>query len=224
MGGSVSLVLGDEAVAGHHGGHATIEQDPHSFSSGRVRRKGPTSGRLSGPDGAGSEAPGKVRSDLHRIFQRSTIDNANVTAEMMKPVQHPEEVMELLRTSMSGFFWLQYDAPQTDDEAAKNRIEMIIKYMQKEEISAGNTLIREGGVGDKLFVVQSGQLAVTINGEPIREIGPGSLLGELALIYDSPRSATVTATTDCVIYSLLRTIFKKVLSISRDAITVQRSR
>lgn len=222
MGGSVSLVLGDDAVAGGpHGG--APEQDSNSFS-GR-RRKGPTSGRLSGADlGAGSEAPGKVRSDLHRIFQRSTMDTANVTAEMMKPVQHPEEVMELLRTSMSGFFWLQYDAPQTDDEAAKNRIEMIIKYMQNEEIAAGNTLIREGGVGDKLFVVQSGELAVTINGEPIRNIGPGALLGELALIYDSPRSATVTATTDCVIYSLLRTIFKRVLSISRDAVTVQRSR
>ena len=49
----------------------------------------------------------------------------------------------------------------------------------------------QGEPGSKLYIVDSGTLEVSINGEKIREMCKGSMLGELALLYDAPRSATV---------------------------------
>lgn len=218
MGGSVSVNQGED-IFGEFG---DIDAQEKSISR---RRKGGSSSGSSHSGGSFENESGKLRNDPHRIFQRSTADiEKSVTLEMLMPNNYSEEVLEMLRNAIGGFFWLKYDTPQTDDIVAKNRVDMIAKVMQRETIVAGQVLIHEGGVGDKLFVVESGELAVTIKGEPIRSIGEGTLLGELALIYDSPRSATVTAVTDCVVYSLLRPIFKRVLAINRDATAVQRSR
>ena len=52
-------------------------------------------------------------------------------------------------------------------------------------------LITEGEPGNKLYIVETGELEVTINGDYIRTMTVGSMLGELALLYDAPRSATV---------------------------------
>jgi CRP-like cAMP-binding protein len=49
----------------------------------------------------------------------------------------------------------------------------------------------QGEPGSKLYIVDTGILEVTINGEKVREMSKGSMLGELALLYDAPRSATV---------------------------------
>lgn len=63
-------------------------------------------------------------------------------------------------------------------------------------IPAGETLFREGDTGDVLFVVQEGELQITVGDKPIETIGPGGLVGEMALIDKRPRSATVVATQD----------------------------
>jgi CRP-like cAMP-binding protein len=55
-------------------------------------------------------------------------------------------------------------------------------------------------------------------------MGKGSMLGELALLYDAPRSATVQCKTKCVLWSLSREIFKKIQAISATANQIQRAR
>lgn len=59
----------------------------------------------------------------------------------------------------------------------------------------GQTLIREGRPGYEFFVIVDGTAAVTRNGDHVATLGPGTFFGELALLHQAPRNATVTAVT-----------------------------
>ena len=65
------------------------------------------------------------------------------------------------------------------------------------KIKAGERLFREGDAGDAMYVLINGEAEVTAGGMSIEVAKAGDILGELALIDGSPRSATVTARTDC---------------------------
>lgn len=56
----------------------------------------------------------------------------------------------------------------------------------------------------------------------VRELGPGKIVGELALLYNAPRSATVQCRTDCVVWVLRRDLFKLVQARSSSASISQR--
>lgn len=69
---------------------------------------------------------------------------------------------------------------------------------------AGHEILREGEPGREFYAVQSGQLEVTVGAEVRRRIGPGASFGELALLTDSPRSASVRAVTPSRLFRLSR--------------------
>jgi len=72
-------------------------------------------------------------------------------------------------------------------------------FGDKETVSfaAGQTVCRTGDSGETMYVVMEGETEI-VDGPTILEVaGPGSIVGELALIDDEPRSATVVAKTDC---------------------------
>jgi MFS family permease len=72
---------------------------------------------------------------------------------------------------------------------------------------AGQEIITEGETGDRFYVVASGHATVTHGGEPLRECGPGDYFGEIALLRDIPRTATVTASDAVELYALERAAF-----------------
>jgi CRP/FNR family cyclic AMP-dependent transcriptional regulator len=65
------------------------------------------------------------------------------------------------------------------------------------QIAAGDFLFREGDNGDKMYVLLEGQVEILLGDLVLETTGPGSLIGEMALIDDSPRTATVVAKTSC---------------------------
>jgi CRP-like cAMP-binding protein len=62
--------------------------------------------------------------------------------------------------------------------------------------------MREGDTGHEFFVVVSGTVAVDRGGTPVRTIEPGDFFGEIALLSESPRSATATASTPATLLVL----------------------
>ena len=90
------------------------------------------------------------------------------------------------------------------------------------EVPAGTVVIREGDAGDRFYLVAEGTLAVTVGHEPRRELGPGSSFGEIALLRDVPRTATVTALTDCRLLALERDVFLQAVTGSRRSVRVAR--
>ena len=80
------------------------------------------------------------------------------------------------------------------------------------DASRGSVLCREGETGRQCFVVRDGEATVTIDGDEIATIGPGSVFGELALLDGAPRVATVTAATDMRLVVLSRPEFDELLA------------
>jgi CRP-like cAMP-binding protein len=79
----------------------------------------------------------------------------------------------------------------------QKHLDRLAKDFTERTFPAGTVVVREGDThGMGFFVVVEGEGTVTIDGRQVDTIGPGSYFGEVALISDRVRTATVTATTD----------------------------
>jgi MFS family permease len=86
---------------------------------------------------------------------------------------------------------------------AKERIAL---HLVEVDVAAGDVIIRSGDVGDRFYVVGTGELTIDA-GTRIVPAGPGDFFGEIALLRDMPRTATVQATTVARLYALDREHF-----------------
>jgi CRP-like cAMP-binding protein len=68
--------------------------------------------------------------------------------------------------------------------------------MSERTFKEGDTITEQGQKGVGFFVIEEGNATVSISGEIVRTLGPGEWFGEIALIDDGPRSATIVAGTD----------------------------
>jgi CRP-like cAMP-binding protein len=88
----------------------------------------------------------------------------------------------------------------------------IIAEMYKTEINAGVSAVTQGALGDNLYVVESGQFSVFVNNKKVASRGAGSCFGELALMYNAPRAATVTAEVNSVVWVVDRFTFRRIVT------------
>jgi CRP-like cAMP-binding protein len=84
----------------------------------------------------------------------------------------------------------------------RKELERIAASMKERTFSAGETVTAEGSSGVGFFVIESGNAKVTVGGEDRRRLGPGDYFGEVALLNESARTATITAETDLKCYGL----------------------
>lgn len=85
----------------------------------------------------------------------------------------------------------------------------------------GSMILSQGAAGDSLFLIQSGQVKVSVVAEDGREVilsvlGPGNFFGEMALLDDEPRSAHVIAMEDTLLFVLRRDDFRGRLKLSPE--------
>jgi CRP/FNR family transcriptional regulator, cyclic AMP receptor protein len=81
-------------------------------------------------------------------------------------------------------------------------LEQIASSMRERRYQAGDTLTQEGSGGAGFFVVAEGEADVTVGGETVRTVGPGEYFGEIALLNESLRTATMVARTDMLCYGM----------------------
>lgn len=105
-----------------------------------------------------------------------------------------------------------------------NVIELVLKTMSSMVLHSGQSVITQGEVGTSVYIVESGNLQVIVNNERIRKLGPGILFGELALLFDARRSATVTCLDTCKLWTLSRTAFKIIQRNATNLAIMQRTR
>lgn len=81
-------------------------------------------------------------------------------------------------------------------------LQQIANSMKQRTFSAGQEIAVEGQSGVGFFVIEDGQAIVTVHGDEVRRLGPGDYFGEVALITQGARTATVTADTDLKTYGM----------------------
>jgi CRP/FNR family transcriptional regulator, cyclic AMP receptor protein len=80
-------------------------------------------------------------------------------------------------------------------QCSKRELAQIAGIADEIDLREGKVLIREGERGREFFVLLEGNAEVTKDGRRINTLGPGDFFGEIALVSQSPRTATVTATS-----------------------------
>lgn len=96
-------------------------------------------------------------------------------------------------------------------------LKIVIDAIEEVQVASGEKVITEGEQGDCMYVLESGNLTCTKllpgNEEPttLKEYQPGEGFGELALLYNAPRAATITATSDSIVWRLDRDTFNNIV-------------
>jgi Cyclic nucleotide-binding domain len=91
-------------------------------------------------------------------------------------------------------------------------IEQLARSVRTADVPAGESLCIQGETGDTFYVIESGDADVLSSGRVIRTLGPGDHFGEIALLRDVPRTATVRARTEIRTSSLSRDVFIPLIS------------
>jgi cAMP-dependent protein kinase regulator len=99
----------------------------------------------------------------------------------------------------------------------EDELDVVVDAMDEKKYKAGEAVITEGEKGDFLYVVESGdlqcfkQFAGEKEPKHLKDYVPGDAFGELALLYNSPRAATIKAKSDCHLWVLDRNTFNHIV-------------
>ena len=99
---------------------------------------------------------------------------------------------------------------------APQELDAMAMAMQEMRLTKGDVIIKQGDTGDNFYVVESGDFDIYVNGNKVASRGAGTSFGELALLYNSPRNATVQAANNCHVWALDRLTFRHMIASTRE--------
>ncbi|OWZ21717.1 AGC/PKG protein kinase [Phytophthora megakarya] len=108
-------------------------------------------------------------------------------------------------------------------DSSDEELDRLLFLMKRIKGDAEENVIKQGDLGDQFYVVQAGSLEVIVNDSVLGYLKPGDHFGELALIYDAPRAATVRAVTNSILWTLDRDEFRMVQARSSSDSLVKRA-
>lgn len=145
--------------------------------------------------------------------QIASLRRGSVSAESYKPSDEEYEKIVIPKSN---------DAKKRIESAISNNLlfrnlekeqrNEIIDAMFEKKVAKGVAIINQGEEGDNFYVVDSGAFDVFVNGNKVVEIGAGGSFGELALMYNTPRAASVIANQDCVVWAVDRVTFRRIVT------------
>lgn len=141
----------------------------------------------------------------------------------------------MLSTAINDFFFAQLSMSQDGGgDNSELRTVLMVRALQREEFPEGAMVMEQGASGDKLYLMESGAADVLMKRGPggamggtpgvVASLKPGSLFGELALICDAPRAASVKCSAPCVLWSLTRHLFHSILGVVQTNTAAKRKK
>ncbi|ORY93759.1 cyclic nucleotide-binding-like protein [Syncephalastrum racemosum] len=160
-------------------------------------------------DTFGGELPDFSSSGLsYNRGRRTSVSAESMTPSRNKPhikkvIPKTEAQRERIKLAIANnFLFRNLDENQDED---------VVNAMAEKVVRANEQVIEQGAIGDYFYIVESGSLDCYIDGSKVTTYGPAGSFGELALMYNSPRAATIRATTDGILWALDRVTFRRIL-------------
>ena len=166
----------------------TFSHSRHSFETDQAR---PLSVQIKKSGGATGDAGPARRVQIFNSSDSFSPDQARELTVFAKP----ESSKTFLREALSVHYL--FESLGAEDMAR------IVDCMRPTFANVGETIIKQGDEGDLFFCLESGSASATVEGVgEVMTYAPGGCFGELALIYNSPRAASITATNSCKLWAL----------------------
>ena len=179
-------------------GHTTFWQKDEAGDEVQVQEKGP--GQFFGEVALVSRQPRNATVLAETPLHLLALSQADFNRLVREYVSLEEDVDPRVYRS-----WLLRSMPMFD-ELESHELDWLALNMTRDKLDRGDVLFNEGDPGDRFYIVESGELIVAnTHGDRMVEIArckTGEYVGEIALIQNIPRTATVTAAEDTVVWSL----------------------
>ena len=145
---------------------------------------------------------------LFRFQARGNVFTAAVSLDNFRPANIPkqEKQKELIRNALKENLVF---STVSDDE-----MNAIVNAMQPHSVRPQTNIITQGEDGDFFYIVEKGLFTVLVDGQTKGTLEYGSSFGELALMFDAPRAATIRADTSADLFKLDRDTFRHILAKS----------
>lgn len=168
--------------------------------------------------------------NLEKIKQNKGKPRASVSAEVYgkfnkkeefkaRVIQKtPEQKQRIMERLSKAFMFAHLEEKEK---------EIVVNAMEEKNIKAGDWIIRQGDDGNELYVIDQGKLECfkqfkkDEDAKLVKTYNPGESFGELALLYNAPRAASIQAVTDSVLFALDRPTFNNIV---KDAEVKRRER
>ena len=98
-----------------------------------------------------------------------------------------------------------------------NSLGVFLSIAHRKAYSDGETIFEEGQIGRVFYIVRRGEVGITIQGKRISSMGAGEFFGEMALLEELPRTATVTCEKDCELLLMYKIRFDSLLEKNPSA-------
>eukprot|EP00941_MAST-03F_sp_MAST-3F-sp1_P003293 g3293.t1 len=98
----------------------------------------------------------------------------------------------------------------------------LCKGMIKSAKKSGEEIIKQGAEGDSFFVLTTGSVTVNVDGKDVAKLPAPCAFGELALMHNQPRNATITCASECTVWDIDQRTFRKVLASHATTATAKR--
>jgi len=159
----------------------------------------------------------KLKKKKNRMDVRGYSNVAQLAQNYEKKViKKSDAVRKMIKSSLGAHFLFS--------NLSANTVEDVIDVMTEQSVKAGTVVIEQGDKnGDKFYVIEKGVFSIAVDGKEVAKYdgnsgkGPQQNFGELALLYNQPRSATVKAETDATLWCLDRMAFMKYMVGNADS-------
>ena len=99
---------------------------------------------------------------------------------------------------------------------SKRHLRAIARLTHEEQIEAGQNLITEGAAAGEAYVILAGSAVVSRSGSTVAQVGPGDVVGEMGMLLDQPRTATVHALTPLEYLVISRKVVQRCVAESPE--------